>query len=67
MRRQKRDMSDRAFHKGYQAGFSGKNKGMCPHQQETLRQNWLTGWREGRQDSWEGYSQVEALQRTYAQ
>lgn len=67
MRRQKRDMSDRAFQKGYQAGFSGKNKDMCPHQQQTLRHNWLTGWREGRHHAWDGFTQVEALQRHYAQ
>ncbi len=65
MRRQKRDMSDRAFQKGYQAGFSGKNKDMCPHQQLATRQNWLTGWREGRHDAWDGYTQVDVLQKAY--
>ncbi len=63
MRRQKRDMADRAYQKGYQAGFTGRNKDSCPHQQDNLRQEWLTGWREGRNDHWAGFSDIAALQK----
>lgn len=63
MRRQKRDMTDRAFQKGYQAGFSGRNKESCPHHQEALRQQWMSGWREGRNDHWDGYSDAAAIQK----
>jgi ribosome modulation factor len=30
MKRQKRDIDERAFKKGYQAGVSGKSKSLCP-------------------------------------
>lgn len=63
MKRQKRDMTDRAYQKGYQAGFSGRNKDACPHHQQNLRQQWLSGWREGRTDNWSGYSDIAALQK----
>jgi len=55
MRRQKRNSAHRAFVKGYQAGFSGRNKSSCPHSdQTTLAQDWCNGWREGREDNWNG-------------
>ncbi|MFQ3199436.1 MAG: ribosome modulation factor, partial [Zhongshania sp.] len=40
MRRQKRDMTERAFQRGYQAGISGRQKDNCPHSQEQLKQEW---------------------------
>ena len=56
MKRQKRDTSHRAFIKGYQAGFNGKNKDSCPHQTNTTcAHQWYEGWREGREDQWQGY------------
>ncbi len=48
MRRQKRDRLERAYHKGYQIGIAGRSKELCPHQGLNTRENWLTGWREGR-------------------
>ncbi|WP_339669742.1 ribosome modulation factor [Dasania marina] len=63
MRRQKRDQSERAFQKGYMAGVNGKNKEQCPHEQATIRQQWLTGWREGRTDQWDGYTGVSGLHK----
>ncbi|MCR8922891.1 ribosome modulation factor [Dasania sp. GY-MA-18] len=63
MRRQKRDQSERAFQKGYMAGVNGKNKEQCPHEQEAIRQQWLTGWREGRTDQWDGYTGVSGLHK----
>lgn len=64
MRRQKRDSSHRAFIKGYQAGFNGRNKSTCPHSKETpVAQDWCNGWREGREDNWNGYSEQTSQQK----
>ena len=63
MRRQKRDMNDRAFQRGYQAGIGGRSSEICPHSSEAQRQFWLTGWREGRCDQWDGYTGVSALHK----
>jgi ribosome modulation factor len=49
MKRHKRDMSERAFQKGYLAGLNGKSKDACPTEQNTLHQQWVNGWR-GRPD-----------------
>lgn len=63
MKRQKRDMTERAYQRGYQAGISGRNKGCCPHTQQQLKQDWLSGWREGRNDNWDGLGTAAALQK----
>jgi ribosome modulation factor len=63
MRRQKRDLTERAFHKGYQAGVSGRAKDSCPHENGEPRQHWLTGWREGRTDQWDGYTGVSGIHK----
>ncbi|MGJ8686978.1 MAG: ribosome modulation factor [Spongiibacteraceae bacterium] len=63
MRRQKRDKTERAFQRGYQAGIAGKNKTLCPHDQAQMKQEWLTGWREGRSDHWDGINTATALQK----
>jgi ribosome modulation factor len=62
MRRQKRDMNERAQHRGYLAGVSGRPKDGCPHEDLNLRQNWLSGWREGRCDNWDGMTGVSGIQ-----
>ncbi len=63
MRRQKRDMTERAFSKGYQAGAGGRHKETCPHDGGDVRQQWLTGWREGRTDQWDGYTGVSGIHK----
>ena len=64
MRRQKRDSSQRAFIKGYQAGFNGRNKSTCPHSDEkAIAQDWCNGWREGREDNWNGYNEQACQQK----
>lgn len=64
MKRQKRDLSQRAFIKGYQAGFSGKNKSTCPHSEDNpIAQDWCNGWREGREDNWNGYNEQAYQQK----
>ena len=67
MKRQKRDMNDRAFQRGYQAGLVGRSMDTCPHAAENQRQNWLSGWREGRSDSRDGYTGVSGVHREYQQ
>ncbi len=63
MRRQKRDVQERAFQKGYRAGVSGRNKEGCPHEIGATRQQWLTGWREGRTDQWDGFTGVSGIHK----
>jgi len=63
MRRQKRDMTERAFSKGYQAGSSDRHKEASPNDNGDVRQQWLTGWREGRTDQWDGYTGVSGIHK----
>lgn len=63
MRRQKRDALDRTFKKGYQAGVSGKSKSLCPTTKAEEQQSWLNGWREGREDNWNGYTGVSGIHK----
>lgn len=63
MKRQKRDMSVRAHLKGYNAGFHGRNRDACPHTQGAPREQWLAGWRQGRQDQWDGLNETASLQK----
>ena len=59
MKKQKRNQIEKAFLKGYQAAIEGRSKSLCPYLQEgSVRQNWLNGWREGREDHWNGYSKA---------
>jgi len=63
MKRQKRDIDQRAFNKGYQAGIAGKSKSLCPITKEVTQQNWLSGWREGRGDNWDGLTGVSGIHK----
>ncbi|AUM11488.1 ribosome modulation factor [Ketobacter alkanivorans] len=63
MKRQKRDKTSRAFVKGYQAGVSGRSKDSCPFAEIVSRHTWLSGWREGRTDQWEGYTGVSGIHK----
>jgi ribosome modulation factor len=67
MRRQKRDMNNRAFQRGYQAGLERKSLEECPHAAESQRTFWLSGWREGRSDQWDGYTGVSGVHRAQQQ
>ncbi|MFT4823554.1 MAG: ribosome modulation factor [Halioglobus sp.] len=66
MKRQKRDMNDRAFDRGYQVGLSGRSSDFCPHEDDNHKQNWLTGWREGRCDQWDGLTGVSGVHKLRA-
>lgn len=63
MKRQKRNQIERAFSKGYQAGIEGRSRNLCPHENATTRQNWINGWREGREDHWNGYNRAAQAQK----
>lgn len=54
MRRQKRDLMERAYQRGYLAGLKGKSKSLCPKADGPEHQEWINGWREGRTDHWSG-------------
>ena len=66
MRRQKRDMKSRAFDRGYQAGLAGRSLENCPHELEEHRQQWISGWREGRSDQWDGLIGVSGVHKMRA-
>jgi ribosome modulation factor len=60
MKRQKRDMTERAYAKGYQVGVSGKSKDLCP---DTNHDTWMSGWRDGRADNWDGFTGISGLHK----
>ena len=53
MKRQKRDRGERAYSRGYQAALQGRSREACPFAEETMRQTWLNGWREGKDVNWQ--------------
>lgn len=60
MKRQKRDRGERAYSRGYQAGLQGRSRDSCPFD-DTMRQTWLNGWREGRDMSWQADSAAQQM------
>lgn len=63
MKKQKRDLQERAYQRGYRAGLTGRPLDGCPHTQGETRRQWLTGWREGRGDAWDGFGVVPGIQK----
>jgi ribosome modulation factor len=63
MKTQKRSQIDRALTKGYQAGASGKSWSNCPYEVGSARESWMAGWREGREDNWNGFGPAAQAQR----
>lgn len=63
MKKQKRNTQERAYIRGYMAGFSGRSRSLCPHEQSTSRFEWLSGWREGREDQWNGFNRMATAQK----
>lgn len=62
MRKQKRDLQERAFSRGYRAGIDRRSKDLAPSQ-GPLREAWMSGWRAGRCDNWDGYTGVSGIHR----
>nr|WP_082087187.1 ribosome modulation factor [Teredinibacter purpureus] len=65
MRRQKRTHSERAFSRGYRAATAGRSRSLCPHAAGEARHVWLTGWREGREDHWDGLNTLAQVQKLH--
>lgn len=63
MRSQKRSHTERAFSRGYQAGIKGRSKSLCPHSVGQARSEWLNGWREARNDDWNGFGAKAQAQK----
>lgn len=61
MKRHKRDLTARAFNKGYRVGLLGKSLNLCPTTTSDNRHQWLMGWRQGRSDYWDGYQGISSL------
>jgi ribosome modulation factor len=66
MKSQKRDRTQRVYTRGYQAGIKGQSREKCPALQDDLRTNWMSGWREGREDMWSGMRGVSAIHKNPA-
>ncbi|WP_207061075.1 ribosome modulation factor [Motiliproteus sp. SC1-56] len=64
MKRQKRDVTSRAYVRGYRAGLSGKSRDICPSETGDIREHWMSGWRQGRSDFWDGYQGVSGIHCT---
>ncbi|MFY9179262.1 MAG: ribosome modulation factor [Venatoribacter sp.] len=63
MRKQKRDMQERAFSRGYRAGVERRSKDLAPTGETPQRDAWLAGWRSGRSDHWDGYIGVSGIHK----
>ncbi len=63
MKSYKRSHADKAFSKGYQAAASGKSWSACPYESINAKQLWMSGWREGRQDQWNGFNSFAYAQK----
>ena len=63
MKKQKRDLGERAYQHGYRAGLQGRPQDLCPHTLGSMREQWQTGWREGRLDNWNGFSMASGIQK----
>ena len=63
MKRVKRDKSNRAYSRGYQAGVQGRSRDICPYTDTNARQFWLAGWRDGRSDNWAGFTGVSGVHK----
>ena len=63
MKRQKRNQTEQAFQRGYSAAMKGRSRDGCPHINGDARQEWLSGWREGREDQWNGYNRAACAQK----
>lgn len=63
MKRQKRSQSDRAFCKGYLAATENKPLESCPYANGDRHQQWVNGWRDGREDYWNGFGASTKAQK----
>tara|TARA_B100000745_G_C20055350_1_gene359983 strand:+ start:175 stop:639 length:465 start_codon:yes stop_codon:yes gene_type:complete len=62
MKRQKRSRDERAYSRGYLAGFQGRPRDFCPFGALQARTHWMSGWREGRTNQVQGMVGVAGIQ-----
>ncbi len=62
MKRQKRNRDERAYSRGYQAGYRGRDREFCPFGALEARSSWMRGWREGRTNQVTGMVGVAGIQ-----
>lgn len=64
VKKHKRDQDNRSFAKGYQAAIQQRSITACPYQdQSVMAYHWSRGWREGREDYWNGFNQASFQQK----
>jgi ribosome modulation factor len=61
MKKQKRDQQQRAFTRGYIAGAERRSKDLAPA--GAAHESWMSGWREGRSDNWDGMTGVSGIHK----
>jgi ribosome modulation factor len=64
VKKHKRDQEHRSFVRGYQAATQGRSLAVIPYQENTtMAYHWARGWREGREDYWNGFNQASFQQK----
>lgn len=64
MKKHKKDLSHRAYTRGYQAAIKERSLSNCPYQTASnLGFQWCSGWRQGRADYWNGFNHAAMQQR----
>lgn len=64
MKKHKRDQEHRSFVKGYQAALQGRSLDVIPYKEDSpMAFHWTRGWREGREDYWNGFNQYSFQQK----
>lgn len=67
MKRQKRDLSQRAYNKGYLKGYQGRSNDNCPFRSDSsTAHEWSKGWHEGRTDQYDGIKTQASQQKIIA-
>lgn len=66
MKRHKRDRTNRAWQRGYQAGLIGRSRDSCPHHIDAQRNSWVEGWEVGQADMADGALSVGGLHKRAA-
>lgn len=67
MKKQKRNLTERAYSRGYRAGVERRSKDLAPIAFGEIRDAWLAGWRSGRSDHWDGYIGVSGIHKMISQ
>jgi len=64
VKKHKRDQDHRSYVKGYQAAIQDRSLAACPYQPNSvMAYHWSRGWREGREDYWNGFKQASFQQK----